>query len=117
MSSVTITPPPLSAQSMADLLCTIVLLCRGKTTDNQDFWAYLCIKPSMAASFKEAQGKGNYNLEDFGTILESGIGALVPADVAARMERDYGVRHDYEEQMLRVIDEIKRREQAKITSD
>lgn len=107
--SVHITPPPLSPQSMADLLCTIVVLCRGKDRHKRDFWAYLCIKPSMAESFKKARDAGAMNLIDYGTILEAGEGTEVPESVRLMMERDYGIRNDYEEHLLKVIEQMKRK--------
>ena len=103
-----ITPPPLSSQSVADLLCTIVLLCRGKDHYKRDFWAYMCIKPSMAESFKQACDTGRMSLSEYGTIIEAGEGTEVPSDIEERMRTEYGVRHDYEEQLLKAIDESKR---------
>src|SRR4051812_42552655 len=97
MSMVQITPPPLSTQSMADLLCTIMLLCQGKDAEGNPFWAYMCIKPSMARLFKDAKNTGHFNLEDYGTIIEQGSGADVPLEVRQRMEREFGVNHGYEE--------------------
>lgn len=111
-TTVHITPPPISPQGMADLLCTIVLLCRGKDKYQRSFWAYLCIKPSMAESFKAARDSGQMNLADYGTILEAGEGAEVPDDVRQRMQRDYGVRPDYEDQLIRAIKEAKRKNSA-----
>ncbi len=108
-TTVHITPPPLSPQSMADLLCTIVVLCYGRDRYKRDFWAYLCIKPSMAESFKKARESGSMNLVDFGTILEAGEGTEVPEDIRKTMEHTYGVRHDYEEQLLKAIEESKRK--------
>ena len=105
-----ITPPPISSQAMADLLSTIVILCQGKDRNEQDFWAYMCIKPSMAESFKAAQIAGNMNLGDFGTIIEAGEGIEAPDEVKARMQRDYGVREDYEEQLIKAIEDIKRKQ-------
>lgn len=107
MSMVQITPPPLSPQSMADLLCTIMLLCYGTEEDGQPFWAYMCIKPSMAKSFKEARECGPFNLEDFGTILEKGPGMTVPEDTRQRMEQDYGVNHEYQDELLLAIESMK----------
>lgn len=107
MSMVEITPPPLSQQSMADLLCTIMLLCYGTQEDGQPFWAYLCIKPSMAKAFKEARDSGSFNLEDYGTIIEKGIGTDVPMDVKLRMEHDYGVNHHYEADLMGTIKSLK----------
>ncbi len=108
-STVHITPPPLSAQSMADLLTTIVVLCKGKDKYKRDFWAYLCIKPSMAESFKKARDSGSMSLTDYGTILEAGEGIDVPSDIISMMERDYGVRNDYEDQLVKVIETMRRK--------
>lgn len=108
-TSVHITPPPISPQAMADLLCTIVLLCQGKDSYGRDFWAYTCIKPSMAEAFKQARERGAMNLADYGTILEAGEGKTVPEDVRKRMERDYGVRDNFEEQLIKAINDIRRR--------
>ena len=97
------TPLPLSAQAMNDLLCTIMVLCRGTDSDNNPFWAYVCVKPSMAKSFKEAQDRGNFNLEEYCSILEAGEGYDVPAEVMERMERDYAVNHSFENDLIKVI--------------
>lgn len=109
MSSINITPPPLSPQAMADLLCTVMLLCRGNDHYGKPFWAYMCIKPSMAQSFQEAREKGKFNLEDYGTVLETGPGHDVPTEVATRMERDYGVNHHFEEDIIRLLDGMKKK--------
>lgn len=111
-TTVHITPPPISPQAMADLLYTIVLLCRGKDKYNRDFWAYMCIKPSMAEAFKQARDSGSLSLADYGTIIEAGEGIDVPEDIKTRMQRDYGVRQDYEEQLLNAIKANRRRNSA-----
>ena len=95
--------PPLSAQSMADLLCTLIILCRGKDAENSPIWAYLCIKPSMASAFKAARERGGFDIADYGTILESGDGEEPPANIKRRMERDYGVNHMFEQQLLDAV--------------
>jgi hypothetical protein len=107
-----ITPPPLSSQSMADLLCTIVMLCRGKDMYNRTFWAYMCIKPSMAEAFKKARDAGGFNLGDYGTIIEAGEGTEVPLDVRDRMTRDYGVQEDYEEEVIRSAEALQAEQTA-----
>ena len=107
-TTIHITPPPLSSQAMNDLLYTIVLMCRGKDKFQRDFWAYMCIKPSMAESFKIARDKGDINLSEYGTIIEAGEGTDAPQEVKERMTREYGVRHDYEEQLSRAIAAVKR---------
>lgn len=103
MTGLHMTPPPLSSQAMADLLCTLLVLCKGKRGGGRSFWAFLCIKPSMAASFKEARERGNFVMEDYGTVLEWGEGDEVPADVQDRMTREYGADTDYETKLLQAI--------------
>ena len=103
MGQVQITPPPLSSQALADLMCTIILLCHARHEDGSPFWAYLCIKPSMAKAFQEARDSGTMDIEEFGTVLEWGEGEEVPPETRAHMERDYAVKHDYEKQLLQAI--------------
>lgn len=110
MSTLHIPPPPLSTQSLGDLLCTIMVLCQAKHPNGKPFWAYMCIKPSMAKAFKEARDSGAMDLEEFGTIIEWGDGASVPPDIKARMERDYGVNHNYEHDLIRAIEIMKANE-------
>lgn len=97
---------------MADLLCTLVLLCRGTDMYGRRFWAYMCIKPSMAEAFKKARDSGSLNFGDYGTIIEAGEGNDVPLDVRARMSRDYGVRDDYENELLRTVEKLRKRRSA-----
>lgn len=95
--------PPLSPQSVADLLCTIIILCRGKSAENKPIWAYLCIKPSMASAFKFARERGDVDIADYGTVIESGEGQEPPSQIKARMERDYGVNHAFEDEIFATL--------------
>jgi len=92
--------PTLSAQSVADLLCTMIILCRGTDAQNRPIWAYLCMKPSMASAFGYARDRGGLDIADYGTILESGEGEEPPVKVQLRMERDYGVNHQFEDRLV-----------------
>ena len=103
MANIPISPVPISAQAMADLLCTVVLLCRGVCDNGVPFWAYVCMKPSMAEAFKEAREQGAFNLEDFGTVVEWGEGEKIPEVVQARMKREYGVDEDYETKLIQSL--------------
>ena len=103
------TPAPISQNAMIDLLCTIMILCRGVCEGGNPCWAYMCIKPSMAKSFKEARDKGLFDIEDYGAIIESGEGIDPPDEVKRRMEREYGMNHHYEDDLLRAIEQIKQR--------
>lgn len=79
----------------------MVLLVCGQDEYERNFWAYICVKPSMAEPFRQARESGTFNLGEFGTIIEAGEGSTPPTDIQERMERDYGVKPDYEEELLR----------------
>ncbi len=81
------------------------MLCRGKTETGKAFWAYMCIKPSMAKAFRDACQE-TFNLEDYGTIIEYGEGEIVPEQVQNRMERYYGVDHHYEATLSAAIEKL-----------
>lgn len=98
-----ISPPPLSTQSMADLMCTVVVLCRGENEYGHKFWAYIGLKPSMAKAFHEACESASFNLEEYGTVIEYGEGSYVPSVVRKRMERYYGVDHEYEDHLREAL--------------
>ncbi len=100
---------PISQNAMADLLCTIMILCRGTGEDGKPCWAYMCIKPSMAKAFKEARDKGIFDIENYGAIIESGEGAEPSDEVKRRMESEYGMNHNYEDSLLQAIEHMKQR--------
>ena len=103
-TSIHITPPPLSEQSMDDLLSTIMVFCEANDERGEPFWSYLCLKPSMAEAFKAARETGKMDLQEYGTIIEWGRGNEVPGDVRTRMERDFGVNHGYEQDLIKAIE-------------
>lgn len=109
MSMIQMSPPPISQNAMADLLCTIMVLCRGVGSNGKPCWAYLCIKPSMAKAFKDAREKGPFDIEDYGSIIESGEGIEPPANVKRRMEVEYGMNHHYEDELLRAAEAVKKK--------
>lgn len=91
-------------ESMADLVCTIMLLCQGKRKNGHSYWAYVCIKPSRAKAFADARANGTLNLEDYGSIIEWGEGEDPPKEVRDRMRQQFGMRDDFEEELLKAID-------------
>ena len=108
MSDLQLSPSPLSSQAMADLLCTLLVCCKGQRADGTPFWAYMCIKPSMALSFKEARERGSFVLEDYGTIIEWGEGEDAPEAVKQRMALEYGANPDYESQLVESLEKQKK---------
>ncbi len=96
-------PPPDEMESAASLM----LLTRGNSEDGIPFWAYMYIRTSMAESFKQARDRGDICIGDYGTIIEWGEGENPPEDIRTRMERDFGMRHDYEDRLLKAIAMLK----------
>ncbi len=80
--------------------------------DGKPCWAYMCVKPSMAKSFKEARDKGAFDIEQYGSVIEYGYGSEPPEEVKKRMEVEYGMNHHYEDDLLQAVEEIKRKEIA-----
>jgi len=102
-----------SAQNMmADLLCSIMVLCKGSDNLGKPCWAYMCVKPSMAKPFKDAREKGGFNLEEYGSVIEYGQGVEPPDAIKMRMEKEYGMNHHYEDDLLRAVAEIKLKENS-----
>lgn len=79
----------------------MVILCEGYLSDGEPFWAYLQVAPTRARAFKEAQTRGVFNIEEYGEILEWGKGDRVPDDIRRRMEREHGVNHRMEADLLK----------------
>lgn len=91
--------------TMSDASSTLMILCNGVRADGSPFWAYMCIKPNNAKAFREARSHGTMNLEDYGTVLEWGDGIAPSKEVQERMERDFGMNHRFEEELLRAINQ------------
>ncbi len=86
-----------------DKQCVFTILVQGQRADGEPFWAYLELSATKAKAFRKAQRSGAFNLEDFGEIVEWGLGTDVPPDVKTRMEREHGVNHQFEEEARQVL--------------
>ncbi len=105
MTNLNLPPAPISAQAMADLLCTMVVLCRGVQGNGVPLWAYLSMKPSMAEPLRDAYARGGFDLEDFGTIMEWGEGEQVPEEVSQRMNKQHNLDPDYQSKIIQSLNE------------
>ena len=76
----------------------LLVLVTGELQDGSSHYAYVSIRPSRYAAFKEAEQKGNYDLGEYGTILTHGAGAP-SEDVKMEMEEKYGADHMFESQL------------------
>lgn len=70
-----------------------ILLIRGENAEGEKLYAYIAVRADRLQDFMEAQKSGTFFPEDYGMILESGVGE--PSDeVKAKMTKEYGFNHD-----------------------
>ena len=80
----------------------ILELVTGQLADGSDHYAYVSIPPSKYIAFKQAQANGQYDLADYGLILQHGPGLTPSAAVQKEMEEKYGADHHFEEELARL---------------
>ena len=69
-----------------------ILLVRGESPDGEPIYAYVAVRADKLESFMEAQKTGMFYPEDYGVIVESGVGE--PSDeIKKKMEEEYGFNH------------------------
>ena len=69
-----------------------VLLVRGEAPDGGCIFAYVGVRADKLQAFMAAQQSGTFYPEEFGVVIESGVGE--PSDeVRLKMEREYGFNH------------------------
>lgn len=92
----------------ADEAVSIMVLVRGTLATGDAFWAYLAVPPSKYLAFKQAEAAGGYSMSDYGQVVEIGTGANEPpAEVQRRMEKEYNVNHNFEDDVRKKADELK----------
>ena len=89
----------------ADGKIGIVELCKGSRPDGTACFSYVSIIPSKYELFIEAQSKGlAIDLAEYGEILYMADGEEPDAKTRQMMEEKFGVEHDFEEQMIRLLE-------------
>lgn len=69
-----------------------ILLVRGENPDGEGIYAYVAVRADRLEEFMQAQKNGLFYPEDYGVIVESGIGE--PTDeIRQKMEKEYGFNH------------------------
>lgn len=86
----------------------ILTLVQGTLAGGKPHYAYVSIPPSRYAAFKTSEAAGNYDLAQFGKILAHGEGKTPPADVQKRMQDEYGANHHFEEDLAKIMDDLRR---------
>ena len=75
----------------------ILVLVSGTLTNGQQHFAYVGIPPSKYDAFKTAEAAGNYELSEFGEILEHGEGLQPSPEIEEKMIEKYGISHLFAE--------------------
>jgi hypothetical protein len=70
-----------------------VLLVTGESPNGEAIFAYVAVRADRLPEFTEAQGKGTFYPEDFGVIIESGVGTP-SEEVRNKMITEYGFNHE-----------------------
>ncbi|NDF12229.1 MAG: hypothetical protein EB060_05400 [Proteobacteria bacterium] len=91
---------------MADQEVAVIILCKGQSMEGKPYYAYLQIVPSKIAAFKAAQQKGDFLLEEYGTILKWEFAEAPSEQVKRDMEIVYGVNHHLEQDCKTKIAEL-----------
>ena len=76
--------------------------------EGEPFWAYVSIYPEKYQDFLSAHQRGDaYRLPDYGDILEYKVGEESPPDsIREKIERIYGLDHNFEEMMREMADTL-----------
>ena len=70
-----------------------VLLVRGESPDGEKMFAYMAVRADKLEAFIEAQKSGTFYPEDYGIVIESGMGEP-DEEVKQKMTKEYGFNHD-----------------------
>lgn len=70
-----------------------VLLVRGENTEGEKIFAYMAVRADKLASFIEAQKIGTFYPDDYGVIIESGVGEP-SEEIKEKMTKEYGFNHE-----------------------
>jgi hypothetical protein len=84
---------PHLARLIDEGIYTIVFLDVKNPDTGQPGYLYLAVMFGQLAELKEAFASGHFRPQDFGVILEGGLGLPTP-EVKHRMERDFGFDHN-----------------------
>lgn len=72
------------------LLSSLVYQVMGRDTTGRTAWYFILTSPEMKVSFLMHQQGDNYDLADYGFIVESGYGSEVPDYTKKRLKKMYG---------------------------
>ena len=81
----------------------------GKKPDSSHYWAYLAIPTENFTLYQAAAEYGDFNLEDYATVIAFGDGQQPPEDIKQTIYNKYKLDDEFEDNLLAVrilMDEI-----------
>lgn len=70
-----------------------ILLVRGENLEGERIFAYMAVRADKLESFIEAQKSGTFYPEEYGIVIEAGVGEP-SGEVKEKMTKEYGFNHD-----------------------
>ncbi len=81
-----------------------IALITGITPEDDVFWCYLAIPFDKYDAYRLAEQQGDFDLEDYGTVLAYGQGAKPPIEVKVKMREKYKLDKDFENKLAVISD-------------
>lgn len=92
----------------------IVRMISGKTGKGEDCYAYVSVKPSMYEEFSRKVENGEpMNVDSYGKVLHKGFGKEPSDDIKRYMEEQYGIDHNFAENLGKAMVEEARKQEEK----
>ncbi len=74
----------------------IITLLHGNDVLGDEYWIYLAVAVEKYDAYRLAAGLGDFDPEEYGTIITSGEGTHPPAEIREEMVRKYHLSEDFE---------------------
>lgn len=78
----------------------IYFLSQGSLETGERYWAYILVPLDKVEPYQMASRTGDMDLQEFGTILQWGVGEEPPAETKAEMEKIYALQHNFSEKLV-----------------
>ena len=87
------------------------LLVEGMDSAGKPAYSYVMVQGSKMPQFLKALEDGASNIEDYVIVIEEGEGPLTD-EICQRIEDTYGLNHNYAEDLVAAVEQIKSEQEA-----
>jgi hypothetical protein len=95
---------------MADKAFRVFFLINGFDWEEKPYWAYMAVPPGNIPDLQLSLEMGKNDLINFGDILHFGYGETPPPETKQIMEEEFGMQHDFEQQVQNIVEEVQERQ-------